>query len=64
MRAPSAIMRKLGPHDRRVDAPRERTLREAAVARRIDVFLANNVCKLDQPVSNQFRMLDDVGGSG
>src|SRR2546425_5077300 len=53
---------EFGPHDRRMYAPVERPLREAAVGSAHQVLAPHELSYPDEPLSDQFRMLDDVGG--
>src|SRR6516162_4945174 len=53
---------QLRPHDRRMDATRERALREAAIGAAHDVFATDDLGQPDDALGNELRVLDDVGG--
>src|SRR5256885_15293395 len=53
---------ELGPHDRRMHAPVERPLREAAVGSRHQVLASDELAYPNEPLGHQLRMLDDVRG--
>src|SRR5580658_6942959 len=50
------------PHDARMDALREWALRKAAIGAGHYVVASDDVGELHQPLGDEFRMLDNVGG--
>ena len=53
---------QLRPHDGRMNAARERALREAAIGAAHDVLAADDLGEPHDPLGDQFGMLDDIGG--
>src|SRR5262247_3288988 len=53
---------ELRPHDRGMDAAMERSLREAAIGAGDDVLAADEPGEPHNPLGDQRRMLDHVGG--
>src|ERR1700688_2853826 len=53
---------QLRPHDGRVDAARERALRETAIGAAHDVLAADDFGEPHDPLGDQLGMLDEIGG--